>query len=198
MHARMHARHMQFPWVRGTFVPWYHHPAPPAPCLHLTHPVFSPASPTTHSSNASTTRGDTTSADARGGGGLVLKLELALFLYRYKMEVSAPLLWRGMPLFGVPQYHTGRVRSGPHHCSIQVMARMYRSTGYGPNASCGGTSPPPHLPHEPSTHLKKQIPETETGTIIDKEPGWTWCHQCRDSRSECSAGLWFLLKYSRS
>ena len=31
-----------------------------------------------------------------------------------------------MPRFGVPQYHTGRVRSGPHHFSIQVMANMYR------------------------------------------------------------------------
>ena len=31
-----------------------------------------------------------------------------------------------MPWFGVPQYHTGRVRSGPHNCSIQVMAKIYR------------------------------------------------------------------------
>ena len=36
------------------------HPAPPpAPCLHLTHPVFNPVSPTTHSLNASVARGDT-------------------------------------------------------------------------------------------------------------------------------------------
>ena len=33
--------------------------APPAPCLHLTRPVFNPVSPTQHSSNASAARGDT-------------------------------------------------------------------------------------------------------------------------------------------
>ena len=31
-----------------------------------------------------------------------------------------------MPRFGVPQYHTERVRWGPHHFSILVMAKMYR------------------------------------------------------------------------
>ena len=34
-------------------------PCLPAPCLHTTHPVFNPVLPTTHSSNASATRGDT-------------------------------------------------------------------------------------------------------------------------------------------
>ena len=34
-------------------------PPRPAPCLHLTHPVFNPMSPTTHSLNASVARGDT-------------------------------------------------------------------------------------------------------------------------------------------
>ena len=38
------------------------HPAPPRPaplCLHLTHPVFYPVSPTTHGLNANVARGDT-------------------------------------------------------------------------------------------------------------------------------------------
>ena len=51
-------------------------------------------------------------------------------------------------------------------------------------------------PHKPTTHLKTKISETDS--IIDKEPGWTWSHQWRDSRSECSSGLWFRLGYPRS
>ena len=31
-----------------------------------------------------------------------------------------------MSWFGVPQYLTGRVRSGPHHWYIQVMAKVCR------------------------------------------------------------------------
>ena len=50
--------------------------------------------------------------------------------------------------------------------------------------------------HKPTTHLKTKISETDS--IIDKEPGWTWSHQWRDSRSECSSGLWFRLGYPRS
>ena len=35
------------------------------------------------------------------------------------------VVWRWRDAwFGVPQYHTGRVRSGPHHCPIQVMAKI--------------------------------------------------------------------------
>ena len=49
-----------------------HHPTPshapphPAPCLHITHPVFNQVSPTTHSSNASVARGDTKTATGIG------------------------------------------------------------------------------------------------------------------------------------
>ena len=45
-------------------------------------------------------------------------------------------------------------------------------------------------------HTARQIPEADS--IIDKEPGWTWSHQWRDSRSEYSLGFWFRLRYSRS
>ena len=48
-------RRAEIPGLRETFVPLY---PPPAPCLHLTHPVFNPVSPTTHSLNASVARGD--------------------------------------------------------------------------------------------------------------------------------------------
>ena len=56
-------RHTQteFPWLRSniyTIVP-PPRPAPLAPYLHLTHPVFNPVSPTAHSLNASVARGDT-------------------------------------------------------------------------------------------------------------------------------------------
>ena len=51
-------------------------------------------------------------------------------------------------------------------------------------------------PHEPYAHSKTKIPETDS--VIDKESSWSWGHHWSISRSECSSGLWFRLRYSRS
>ena len=67
---------------RITSCPAPPHPASlyPAPCLHLTEPVFNPVTPTTHSPNASVASGDTkrrnnrlSEVQARGGRGGVAR-----------------------------------------------------------------------------------------------------------------------------
>ena len=58
------AREQQFYHCTPQPASHQHAPPPPAPCLHLTHQVFSPVLPTAHSLNASAARGDTTSQKA--------------------------------------------------------------------------------------------------------------------------------------